>query len=1083
MLATALTYRVFHAKYDEKLHQAVVDHLVELFPKTRVYVGRVTQTDSNTILVADLRLATKDDSSPHPVLIAQRITVRGNLDITDWLQDTIRVEQVDLNGVQIDAWPIEQSVENPPALGQLNADVVDWAASPASGTRWSVECLMPQPKPGSRTPMIVFHDALVRIRHNVRADSPSIALHDISGTLAPDTKNREQKLGTQAFLPRERGPIKASIAGSSTGTLEKFELTAHFDPNSKACLAKGSLTGFHLSDSLRRRLPSQLQDYLSQLSGLECKASGAFEILTGPNRDAIFKVAGQLDDGRLQDARLPFPLENISSDFSCENAQIQLRNMKARSGSAELELNTDIFGLGLQSPMTIIATAKNLELDHRLYQSLPPNLQAQWDKLQMSGRVSGNVSLRFDGEKWTPSLSVMCEDVAIRPWLFPYPLTNLQGHVTYHNSRISCQHMIGNAGGQQLQGSFSLEKIVEEWVGRLECAAAGPVSVDEQLIAALTPRDKTTTGAETFVRSLHPTGSIKLTNATFHRSSPDEAWHRSLDAHVYSGSIKYDGFQYPIYDIRGRVVAQDQDWWLDRFEGRNDSGRILCSGHWESVSSGSIPLKLEFQALSVPIEEELKLALPEEAKFVWDELQPSGSIDQVTVEIRRDNRHAPVTTTVGVIEQSASNEVSGRSLRLHPKTFPYWLTDVDCEINYSPGFVSIRKASAVNGSSRISLMGTCQPIRDGRWKAQVEWLPQTRLIVESELLKALPKSIRESLVKFDFRGPISVLGRSDVIFAKRATDKLATAWNCKLAVEDGQLADGKNIGALRGTVHLQGNSDGTQVNATGSISMDALTLRGIPVTRLNGPFALIGSNLYFGASVSEVLPQVNQDDAVDMTANALSGKLYVSGHGKLNVGKFYVNVGLRSAELSLLMRDLGVDSATTEALCDADVNFAGIPWNPQTYEGHGRIHLSEAQLYQLPFMIRLMNAASVSASDDSAFQSADIRFQIDGDRIPLQVACDGDVLRLRGEGWTNLRRELELDLYSYVGRRIPFRDVASPLLAESRYATFMLIEVGGSLDNPVMQRRAFPQIEATFQQIFPELAEKRRNNPILPWRR
>ncbi len=288
--------------------------------------------------------------------------------------------------------------------------------------------------------------------------------------------------------------------------------------------------------------------------------------------------------------------------------------------------------------------------------------------------------------------------------------------------------------------------------------------------------------------------------------------------------------------------------------------------------------------------------------------------------------------------------------------------------------------------------------------------------------------------------------------------------------------------ALRGTVWMQGRSDGNQINASGRIALDALAVRGIPVTRLEGPFALMGSNLYFGATVTDALPRVNPQQSPDMTANALSGKLSLSGVGKLEMGHFTVNATLRSAKLSLLMQDLGVDSQDTEAVCDAQVSFNGKPWNPQTYNGGGQIHLSEANLYQLPFMIRLMRAASVNAKDDSAFQTADITFTIDGDRIPLQVACDGEVLRMRGKGSTNLRRELELDLYSYVGRN-PITATLSPLLADSRYATFMLIKVTGTLDNPNMQPKPFPQLEATIQQMFPELAERRKTNPLLPWRK
>jgi hypothetical protein len=282
---------------------------------------------------------------------------------------------------------------------------------------------------------------------------------------------------------------------------------------------------------------------------------------------------------------------------------------------------------------------------------------------------------------------------------------------------------------------------------------------------------------------------------------------------------------------------------------------------------------------------------------------------------------------------------------------------------------------------------------------------------------------------------------------------------------------------------MQGQNDGKSITASGEADIGALTLKGVPVTGLKGPFALLGSQLFFGQSVSEALPQASGKPAPDLTAEGLGGNLAVSGHGRLDTGKFYIKAGLKGAELSALLQDVGMNRASTQGRCDAEVDFNGVPWNPQTFNGTGKIHLSDAKLYQLPFMVRLLSLTPAVSKDDAAFNSADIKFSLDGDRVPLEVACDGDVLRLVGSGWANQRREIELKLYTFVGRRTIVRNVIDPLLSESPYASTMMIEVGGTLDNLTMQRRPFPHLESTFQQMFPEVAERRQENPILPWRR
>lgn len=1085
MIATILCYRVFLSRVDVGLRAAVTKELQALFPAASVYVGRVTADGADKLIVSDVRMAIKGQLPKREVMSAERVVLQGDLDISHYLQQSIRVEQVDIFAMQIDAWPLGEE-------------------------KWSIECLKPHPKPNTTPPTITFHNTLLHLHRDATEQAANLTIHDIHGRIehrlrsssAPQAPSPTglPMISAKTFAMESTPPAASVVTyrgnrslihltGRSSGLVRKLEVRGEYDPVEQSVKAMGSIDDFNFSPKLIEQLPQELARYLKQLSGLECRASSTFEIVAAPNQPASFRLQGNLVDGRLQDQRLPYPLEQLRSEFFCKNSLLQIRSMQARSGGTQLTLNTDIMGFGLDSPMVIHAQARDLDLDKRLYSSLPASWQQQWDRLELAGRFSGDIKLSFDGLKWSPSAVIECQDVSLKPWLFPFPISAIRGTVVYQNGSIRSERLEGLGGGQALHASLNLTRSdqldqADEWYGALQCKSDGPIAINEDLISALTPIDKETTDAERFVRSLHPAGAIELVGARFERATPqDRTWQRTIDANIYNGRITYDGFKYPIWDIRGRLVGQNDEWQLDRFEGRNDSGRILCSGNWLNVKQGQIPFRLVFNAFDVPAQEELKNALPSDAQFIWDELQPSGTVDSVTATIERLTNESQVDVRVELLEDHTSNQVTGRSLSLMPKSFPYRLVDVGCNITYEPGFVSIVSASAVNGSSRLSLTGECRPNETGRWQGNVRWLPTTRVIVDSQLLAALPRSVRDSLLKLDFSGPVSIFGESQMLFANKQYPDLVTGWNCQLDIEDGRLADGKNIGALRGTVWIEGHSDGTHVNASGSLAMDALTVRDIPVTNLKGPFAILGSRLYFGSRVSDVLPRVGQPVADPITADALSGKLTLSGESRLEVGKFLIDAELRNAQLTTMLQDVGVDRASTEAMCNATLHFEGVPWNPQTHVGAGSIRLTDAKLYQLPFMMRILRGASINASDDSAFQTADINFQIDGDRIPLQIACDGDVLRLRGEGWTNLRRELNLELYSYVGRRVPISHVISPLLAESRYATLMKIDVQGTLDNPILKPSHFPQLEATLQQIFPEVAERRSIGDALPWRR
>lgn len=1067
-IATVLCYRVVHAKFDSELRIAVRKELSELFPRADVFVGRVVFERSGTIVVDDVKLATQVEGRRVPVFSAEQVVISGQLDIADFLQQTPKVEKLHLIGVQVDAWPLAER-------------------------GWSVECLRPQPKHNRPPPAVSVERSSLRIRQSSDTSSPEIVLHDIQAALrATDladagqgpAKERASAVAAETDgqgIPIHR--IQATASARSSGLLGRLNLQSEFDSNLAHFDVRGDLDGLNFSRKLFEVLPSELAAQLSQLAGLECEAScSAFQISRTGGQPTEFSCQGQIHSGRLQDPRLPYPLERISSNFFCKNSLLQIRDMQAYSGQATLAFNADIMGLRLDSPMVIEAQIQNLDLDRRLQQSLPPTFQQQWDRLQLAGKVSGDLKLSFDGQRWDQQCIINCQEVSARPWLFPYPFTDIEGRVEYSNGVLSSQNLSGQAGGQTVEANMHLTGIDSQWIGRFQCKSSGAVVIDEELISALTVAGQEKSRAEQFVRTLNSAGSIELVNATFERTDPQaKIWDRTIDAHIYDGRMLYDRFPYPIYNIRGRIFNQNQDWRLESFEGRNDSARILCSGSWNQVLQGKMPFRMEFDAYTVPMAEDLYQALPQGVKNIWSQLQPAGSIRRIATVIERTNPEMDVATKVTIVEESDPIVSAGKSLRLYPHHFPFHLNGVNCNVTFENGVVTIHRASAQNGATRLSTSGVCRARPDGLWQADMQWLPTTRLMIDGQFVRALPKAIQEPLQRLDFRGPLSVLGNSQIILGD-PNQKPPVQWNCQFDIEDGQVGGGEQVGEIRGTIWAEGSSDANQMRSKGSMTLDALRVfKNIPVTNLVGPFALEGDRFYFGSAIQHAASLDPAAPPKEVTASTLGGTLRFSGYATLDNGKLYADAALENAAYSILLKELGIQQQDqqTEGVCNAYLqDFRGVPWNPQTFQGHGSIHLTDARLYELPFMMRLFSVASVNADNASAFQRANIDFRIDGDHIPLKLTADGDVLRLRGEGWTNLRRDIDLELYAYVGRMLPIGQVASPLLAESRFATFMMVEVSGTLDNPLMQRRPFPQIEATFQQIFPELSDRR---PVRDW--
>ena len=95
------------------------------------------------------------------------------------------------------------------------------------------------------------------------------------------------------------------------------------------------------------------------------------------------------------------------------------------------------------------------------------------------------------------------------------------------------------------------------------------------------------------------------------------------------------------------------------------------------------------------------------------------------------------------------------------------------------------------------------------------------------------------------------------------------------------------------------------------------------------------------------------------------------------------------------------------------------------------------------------------------------------DHIQLErIHIRGDTLSLEGSGWMNLDREINLRLYTVVGRdeiRVPF--IKAVLAEASR--KLLEINVAGSLEKPEISSTALPELDDTLQRILVDLENRR----------
>ena len=91
-----------------------------------------------------------------------------------------------------------------------------------------------------------------------------------------------------------------------------------------------------------------------------------------------------------------------------------------------------------------------------------------------------------------------------------------------------------------------------------------------------------------------------------------------------------------------------------------------------------------------------------------------------------------------------------------------------------------------------------------------------------------------------------------------------------------------------------------------------------------------------------------------------------------------------------------------------------------------------------------------------------------GDVVALdRIDLAGDAISLKGRGQLFEQKQIDLLFYTQVGRRD--WQVLRPLMAGAS-PSFLLIEVKGTIDSPSVNKTAFPVLNETLRELFPDLA-------------
>lgn len=798
-----------------------------------------------------------------------------------------------------------------------------------------------------------------------------------------------------------------------------------------------------------------------------------------------------------------------------------------RSPFAELETRLERIDLAIG----------NLTVDAALFDRLPAELHAIRDRFSPRGVVAlGYRFSRQPPDSWKREIELKPARLAVRHDKFRYPLTDVSGtirQIATPDGEEAKLDLTGLAGGQRVDLAGTVRGAGPDPAIALKISGTG-LPIDDALAEALPHRKH----AE-LLRGLRASG-----RADFVVEAKQEAGRNLIETiirlDVHDVSINFKAFPYPLDRLRGKinlfVTLNDSDRPIkpgepiaplpetDRIELRDVTARHGTGTVWMKGDNLPIPntrdrrLSLSIWGKDCPIDDRFREALAAlKLDLVNEVLKPEGALTfAVDVQaIDRFDRSKPVRTAgprtvasgVGAYGQLVALAKAPAAIEFDPSTdltlafnfegptvtpefFPYRMDELAGRLKYEGDRVKLEKMSARHGGTKLDL--TAAEVRfcdEGRVWANLGQMNLTPLVMDADLLAALPRGLRDGVRELNLRGPAELRVQHMVVLTPPVTDGALDPevfWKGELRLDGASFDAGVACESAYGKLACTGSYLPTHLGTvTGNLWLDTASIASHPAASVKASFAADPQE------PDPVRPGSRLPPAFRFTD--IQGQLFggtVGGSGRVVLAdpvRYRLALTATDIRLEDIARhhNLG-QSAKLEGAAQASLllETASDPVTGRPLlTGYGKADVDRGQIYNLPPLVPLLKALKLQAPDKTAFEEAHAVFTVRGDRIRVDhVDLLGSAISLGGSGELDTSgRYVKFDFYTIWSQTLqrwlttPFGDLTA-MVSEKLFK----IEVTRKPDGEMKyEPRPVPLVTDPFKAVAERIRARAAKAPAL----
>ena len=1055
-VAVAVGLAIFlFTRLDDEIRRQAQQFLAKEFPQYNVSVGGARLVEGQGIAIYNLEISeTTSTQLQSNLLVVDEIMFSCNAKLTELVKGLPEVHRVVVRHPQI------------------------WAVKSRDGN-WNLSSFWPLPKCGNKKPLVVIENAQFTLADQSRSGLPSLSLRDVNLKIKPLPAARSLSFaeaalaGSEAKVPAEQAfEVRGTFGGPY---VEQAKIHAHFDPAEMSLQFSSEFQQLQITKGLMAWAAALAGERLGQTT-LQGKVDGEVTVEHHFGVDQMPRINAKLhlQEARLEDPRLPRPLVDLSCVVDCRNDLLVVKQLRGNCGSASVALQLQRRGWAPDDPMAVGLRMGNVTLDEKLYDALPEILRNEWDKYDPTGVVDVELQATFDGQEWKRVGKLTGRELTFTSDKFPYRVNNGKGTMIYapREQQLPAKldiDLTGYGGGQPLRFVGQVFDPRPGALGWIVVSGSG-IEIEERMISALPGKTRKV------IESMHPQGKFNV-RWRLDRTQPGQTKpHTALRLELVNCRINYEKFPYPLSGIHGLVLAEDQHW---KFRDLVSTGSrsVQCNGYLHPVEGSTDAstdvgneLLLEFTGQQIPLDDDLRHAMPPAVQQAWQALRPRGNVDM----------QAEVSYVTGLAKPTISVAVSPRaeSTTIQPNFFPYLMEQLEGSFSYQNGKLLISQLRARNGRTTIRTNGDGDFRDDGSWYVRMEGLAVDRLMVRRELTDALPTKLQKLIEYLRPSGSFS-LSNGDLQFSKAsaAGATVESTWDVQLNCLQVDLQAGIELNNVHGAIRLKGATRGDKCYSAGELAIDTATFQDVQFTEIQGPLWVDEGQCLFG----EWATKWQREPLRRLRAKVYDGDVLADAWVALDVvPRYSAEAWLAGANLQRMMRERGGSQLDYLGKVEATLTIHGKGRSLATLVGHGKVQVTEANIYQLPILVSMLSVLRNETPTSAAFDQVDSKFRIQGPHIYLdQLDFKGDAVSLLGHGETNFDHQLKLDFHTVVGRnesRLPLvKNFFNGLGKQT-----MRMSVTGSLSDPQVSTQALPVINNLIQQIQTERDITSPNNNVEP---